>query len=388
MGFRPEHSVAGPIYLDHNATTPVHPDVAAAMQPWLADEWGNPSSRHVYGARAAQAVLRAREQVAELLGASPDEIVFTSGGTEADNLAIRGAGPSLPRRIVISQVEHPAVAAPARELERRGVVVERLSVGPNGCVDTGEAGILDRPAGLVSVIWAQNETGVLQPLGEIAARARAADQAVCIHSDAAQAVGKVRVRPAEVGVDLLTIAGHKLYAPKGIGALYVRRGVDVRPLLFGGGQERGLRPGTENVASIVGLGAACALAAADLETEGARQVRLRERLWEALAARIPGLLRTGEGADTLPGTLHVCVPGCRGDDLLAATPGVAASTGSACHASDLAAPAVLAAMGLSPALAAGAIRLSLGRRTTIDEIDAAAAALGDGHRFMSSPPRD
>ncbi|MCA9716348.1 MAG: cysteine desulfurase [Myxococcales bacterium] len=374
--------MAAPIYLDHNATTPVHPEVREAMLPWLGDRWGNPSSGHAYGRGAADVVSRAREQVAALIGARPDEILFTSGGTEADNLAVLGVGPERGGRLVSTPIEHPAVELPARALVRaREWAYTELPIDREGRVDLKRARprIADPAPGrcdLVSVILAQNETGVIQPVAEIAALARAASRGVVVHSDAAQAVGKIPVDVGELGVDLLTVVSHKLYGPKGIGALFIRAGVQPpRPFLLGGGQERGVRPGTEPVALIVGLGRACEVAARDMSEESERQQALRERLWALLAAEIPGIQRTGAGASTLPNTLHVRFPGCRGADVLARATAVAASTGSACHASEPGAKSVLGAMGVAPADARGSVRLSLGRLTREWDIGPAARAL-------------
>ncbi|HOX42422.1 MAG TPA: cysteine desulfurase family protein [Myxococcota bacterium] len=368
-----------PIYLDHNATTPVHPAVVEAMLPYLREHFGNPSSGHVYGQRARQAITRAREQVAGLLGCQPDEILFTSGGTEANNLAIRGllelAGPR--RHILTSTVEHPATARPCELLERRGIEVTRLPVDGAGRVqvEAARAGVRADTA-LVTVMLAQNETGTLMPIAALAGLAH--ERGGRIHTDAAQAVGKLATRVDALGVDLLSIAGHKLYAPKGVGALYVRRGLALAPVLLGAGHERGLRPGTENVASIVGLGAACALAAGDLASESERQRGLRDALWELLRAEIPGLALNGHPLERLPNTLNVSFPGARGSAVLAATEQVAASTGSACHAGSETASAVLTAMGRDAATALGAVRLSLGRSTTPAQVEAAARALVRG----------
>lgn len=345
------------------------------MLPWLGERWGNPSSPHAYGRDAATAVTQARDEVATLVGARPHQIVFTGGGTEADNLALRG--PTITRRrIVVSTVEHPAIDLPARALEAEGWQRDELPVDARGQVDLDRARErLSEPAGLLSVILAQNETGVLQPVAELCAMARAAAPDVVTHTDAAQAVGKVPVDVRALGVDLLTIVSHKLYGPCGIGALYVRDGLPLRPLTLGGGQEGGRRPGTEPVALIVGLGAACALATDDLEVEARRVTSLRDRLWTRLREGIPGLAWTGEGASLLPNTLHVRVPDRDGAAVLAAAPEVAASTGSACHSEDGSPSGVLGAMGLSAAQARGALRLTLGRRTTEADVDRAAAAL-------------
>jgi cysteine desulfurase len=362
------------IYLDYNATTFVEPRVREVMLPWLTERWGNPSSSHVHGRAAAEAVVCAREEVATLIGGRPEEIVFTSGGTEADNLAILGTKAAR-RRIVTTAVEHPAVEAPTDRLEQAGWARAVLPVDGRGLVDLARAReILREPTGILSVILAQNETGVLQPVAELARMAREATPEVVVHSDGAQAVGKIPVDVRALGIDLLTIVGHKLYAPCGIGALWVRTGTPLEPRTFGGGQERGLRPGTEPVALIVGLGAACRLAGDDLTTEATRQRNLRELLWRRLHETIPNLVRTGEGVPTLPNTLHVRLPGCAAAAVLEAAPEVSASTGSACHADD-APSGVLGAMGLGAAEAAGALRLSLGRSTSETDIERAAAAI-------------
>ncbi|MEZ4451008.1 MAG: aminotransferase class V-fold PLP-dependent enzyme [Nannocystaceae bacterium] len=362
------------IYLDHNATTPIHPEVREAMLPWIGERWGNPSSGHVFGRQAREALEAARAEVAALIGASAASIVFTSGGTEADNLALLGASDG-PGRLITTAVEHPAITGPASRLSARGWTWEQLKVNGDGVVDLDAAEeALRGPATLVSVIAAQNETGAIQPVSELAALARAASTAVIVHSDAAQAVGKIAVDVRALDVDLLTIAGHKLCGPAGIGALYVRPGVQLRPQLLGGGQEGGLRPGTEPIAQIVGLGAAAALARRTLHNEVLRQHALRELLWRRLHAAIPGIHRTVPGDLALPNTLHLCVPGVRGAELLAGAPEVAASTGSACHGPD-GSGGVLAAMGLSAALAAGALRLSLGRSSDEVAIIGASEAL-------------
>lgn len=368
-------AVNDPVYLDYNATTPVHPEVRDAMLPWLGELWGNPSSGHAYGQRAARAIAEARAQVAGLIGGRPEELVFTGGGTEADNLALHGPAVAR-RRVVVSTVEHPAVELPSRALAEQGFDRDELVVGASGRVDLDRAReVLAEPTGLLSVILAQNETGVVQPVAQLAALARSASADVWVHTDAAQAVGKIAVDVAELGVDLLTIVSHKLYGPNGIGALWIKDARPLRALTQGGGQERGIRPGTEPVALVVGLGAACRVAQRDLAVEGARLERLRERLWSALREAVPGVVRTAQGVPTLPNTLHLRFEGHVGTELLAAAPDVAASTGSACHADATAPSGVLGAMGVSVASARGAVRLSLGRRTTESDIDRAAAAL-------------
>jgi cysteine desulfurase len=373
-----------PIYLDHNATTPLHPEVVEAMLPYLREHFGNPSSGHLYGRRARSAVEGARAEAAALLGCQPDEILFTSGGTEASNLAIRGVALRTPRRhLVTSTVEHPATARPCAHLEQRGCEVTRVPVDAHGQLPARDVRPFVRgDTALLSVMLAQNETGTLMPIRALAELAH--ERGALAHTDAAQAVGKIEVRVDELGVDLLSVAGHKLYAPKGVGALYVRRGTALAPLLLGAGHERGLRPGTENVASIVGLGAACGLARRDLEREPARQRALRDELWELLSAAVPGLRLNGHPEERLPNTLNVAFPGVRGSALLAAAPEVAASTGSACHEGGETASAVLLAMGLAPETALGAVRLSLGRSTTRADIARAAAALARAQRELAA----
>lgn len=369
------------IYLDYNATTPLLPEVVEAMQPYLADQFGNPSSSHPLGRAARAAVEKARAEVAALIRCREDELVFTSGGTESNNLAIRGLTEALPdrRHVVTSVVEHPAVVGPCAWLERHGWRVTRAEVDERGQVRAQEvAGAIGPDTALVTIMHANNETGVLQPIAEIAKAARHAGAVV--HSDAAQSVGKVPVFVDDLGIDLLTIAGHKLYAPKGVGALYVRRGTPLVPFVLGAGHERGLRPGTENVAAIVGLGVACHRVRQDLETEAARVRLLRDRLWERLQAEVPGIRLNGHPADRLPNTLNVRFPGASGEELLAGATEVAASTGSACHDGQERASAVILAMGVALAEAVGSIRLTLGRHTTLAEVELAAQSLARAWR--------
>jgi cysteine desulfurase len=363
------------IYLDHNATTPIAAEVAEAMWPYLTTRFGNPSSDHAFGRAAKAAVDAAREQVAALIGAHPEEIVFTSGGTESNNLAIRGVAETVAgerRHLITTAVEHPATARPVRLLTEAGWRVTTLDVDGGGRVDPA-SGVGDTPVGLGTFILAQNEVGTLQPVAELAEALHA--RGAVVHTDAAQAVGKIPVAVEDLGVDLLSIAGHKCHAPKGVGALYVRRGTSISPVLVGAGQEHGVRPGTENVAGIVGLGVACALAAADLGTEPERIRGLRDYLWEMLSSRIPYAVRLGDRDHALPNTLSVSIPGRRGLDVLADCPSLAASTGSACHTGEVNPSAVLVAMGVPDDVAAGAIRLSLGRHTTTEQILTAAIAL-------------
>jgi cysteine desulfurase len=369
-----------PIYLDHNATTPLLPEVVDAMLPYLREHFGNPSSGHAYGRRTHDAIEAARAEVAALLGCGEDEVCFTSGGTEANNLAIRGVTDASQRRqIVTSTIEHPATSAPCRYLEAHGWRVERLDVDGDGRVRVDEARErIGVGTALVTVMHSNNETGTIQPIAELTAVARMFG--ALVHADAAQSIGKVPVRVDELGVDLLSVAGHKLNAPKGVGALYVRRGTKLHPFALGAGHERGLRPGTENVASIVGLGAACGLARRRHDERPHATRALRDRLWSQLREAVPGLVLHGHPSERLPNTLNVRFPGVVGSAVLGATPEVAASTGSACHDGAESASGVLLAMGIDPKEALGAVRLSVGVTTTEADVDAAAAALIRGWR--------
>lgn len=365
-----------PIYLDYNATTPIDPRIVEAMLPWLRGAFGNPSSDHVYGRNAKTAVQHAREQVAAMIGAQPGEIVFTSCATEANNLAILGVARALQggsrNRLLYSTVEHPAVAQPMRSLSEAGWTVETMAVDASGRVDAAPI-TLGVDVALVSVMLANNEVGTLQPVAEIATRVHGAG--ALMHVDAAQAAGKIAIDVEALGADLLTLAGHKFYAPKGVGALYVRTGTPLQAIQFGAGHEGGLRPGTENVPHIVALGEAARLARIELQAEAARIQMLRDDLHSRLSVAIPGLLLNGHVSERLPNTLNVSFPGIAGWQLLAAVPDLAASTGSACHAGRHAASGVLGAMGLSAEQAAGAVRLSMGRFTTESEIEQAATML-------------
>lgn len=377
-----------PIYLDHNATTPLLPEVVDAMLPYLRTHFGNPSSAHPYGVRAARAVDEARGHVAALLGCDADEIVFTSGGTEANNLAIRGVidASEARRGVVTSVIEHPATARPCDRLEALGHPVTRVGVDRLGVVRRDEAAAaISRETALVTVMHSHNETGVLQPIEAIAAMARAAGAAM--HTDAAQSVGKVPIDVRALDVDLLSVAGHKLYAPKGVGALFVRRGTRLAPFVRGAGHERGLRPGTENVASLVGLGVACAIAMRDLGEVRARVEVLREALCERLVASVPGMVvhgvdPSGACAPRLPNTLHVRFPGVSGEAILRAAPELAASTGSACHDGHDTPSAAIVAMGVAPIDALGSVRLTLGRSTRAHDVERAAEALARAWRSL------
>jgi cysteine desulfurase len=374
-----------PIYLDYNATTPLDPAVVEAMLPYLREHFGNPSSAHAYGQAAHDAVERARRQVAELLGAQPDEVVFTGGGTEASNQAIKGSvfaklhgffgRWARGAHVVLSAVEHPATAQPCEFLKRLGCKVTVVPVDGKGLVDPDAVGrALERGTTLVSVMHSNNEVGTLQPIKEIAALTRA--RGVLLHTDAAQSLGKVPVDVNDLGVDLLTVAGHKLYAPKGVGVLYVRRGVRLEPLIHGAGHEGGRRAGTENVPYLVGLGAACAVARRGLPEATARLRQLRDRLWERLRAGLgERVALNGHPERRLPNTLNANFVGHVGAELLAKVPEVAASTGSACHEGRVTQSPVLCAMGVPPDVGRGALRLTVGRFTTEEQVDRAAEAL-------------
>jgi cysteine desulfurase len=362
------------IYLDNSATTPVDPRVVKAMEPWHAQAFGNPSSLHTLGRQARDAVETARAQVAALLGARPREIVFTASGTEADNLALAAAdGASGSGHLVTSAIEHPAILETARALERRGVAVTHVPVDADGLVDPAVVRDSMKPrTRMVSIMAANNVIGAIQPVTEIGRAAREAG--ALFHTDAVQAVGKTPFNLAEQPIDLLSLSAHKLHGPKGVGALYVRDGVTLSPIIHGGGQERGLRSATENVAGIVGFGVAAELAAAEMADDNVRLTALRERLIAGILSACPQAYVIGHRQRRLPG--HVCL-GFAGQEgeairlLLALDEaGIMASTGSACSASHAAEPSyVLRALGFDPFRARGALRLTLGRFNTEAEVD-------------------
>jgi cysteine desulfurase len=364
------------IYLDFNASTPLAPEVVEAMRPFLTEHFGNPSSPHWAGAPAKAAVERARAQVAALLGCDAGEIVFTSGGSESNNHALKGvfyANRDRGDHIVTSAVEHPAILRPLRFLETLGAKVTVVPVDRRGYVDPEDVRKALTPRTiLVSIMHANNEVGTVEPIAEIAAIARAAG--VPMHTDAAQSVGKIPTRVNDLGVDLLSVAGHKLYAPKGIGVLFIRRGTRIEPFVHGAGHEQGRRAGTENVLLEVGLGAACEVAARWLGMPAVRALRDR---FEAQLGELFGdrLTVNGAGAERLPNTANVNFVGQVGAEVLAKLEGVAASTGSACHAGSVELSPVLAAMGVPPREGMGAVRFSLGRTTTWDELEHVVQAL-------------
>jgi cysteine desulfurase len=364
------------IYLDYNASTPIDPVVAAAMQPFLEDYFGNPSSGH-WAAQAAKAALEeGRRQVAALIGADSAEIIFTSGGSEANNLALKGVAWALRAKgdhIITSAVEHPAITEPSRFLEQQGFNVSVVPVDRFGRVDPDDVSraITSRTI-LISVMHANNEVGTIQPIAELSRIARARD--ILLHTDAAQSVGKITTEVNRLGVDLLTIAGHKVYAPKGVGALYARRGTPLVPLIHGAGHEGGRRAGTESALLAVGLGRACQLARDLAPMEGVRA--LRDRFWQRLQAAFGDrVVLNGHLDHRLPNTLNVSFVSQVGAEVLARLDTVDASTGSACHTGHVELSPVLKAMGVAPEIGMGAIRFSLGRGTTREEIDAVADRL-------------
>ncbi len=359
------------IYLDYNASTPIDPAVAAAMRPFLEDHYGNPSSGHWAATTAKAALETARGQVAALLGCHNDEVVFTSGGSEANNLALKGVFFALRDKgdhIVTTRIEHPAIIEPCRFLERLGAQVTYLPVDGTGRVDPDDLRRAITPRTiLVSIMHANNEVGTIQPIEDCARIAR--EHGVLLHTDAAQSVGKIPTRVNELGVDLLSIAGHKVYAPKGVGALFVRRGVSLEPLIHGAGHEGGRRAGTESALLAVGLGKACELAR-DL-TPMDRMRTLRDHFWQALREQFGNRVAlNGHPTHRLPNTLNVSFVGRIGAEILERLNGVAASTGSACHSGRIELSPVLEAMEITPEVGMGAVRFSLGRGTTPDEIDA------------------
>lgn len=367
------------IYLDHNATTPVHPEVVEALLPFLTEKFGNPSSIHWAGRAVKGAVEEAREQVAALVGCEPGEVVFTASGTEADNMAIKGVTAALSGKgnhIVATRVEHPAVVNPLLYLEQNGFAVTWLDVDRDGLLDPEqvERAITDQTI-LIAAMAANNETGVLFPLreiGEIALRRK-----VYFHCDAVQAAGKIPLAFRESGISLLALSGHKINAPKGVGALVLRRGVKCHPLVHGGSQERNRRGGTENVAGIVAFGKACEIAWQSMATEAERVRGLRDRFEEGILAGIPGSRVNGHRERRLPNTANITIPGVQADSLIMALDleGIAASSGSACSSGTLKLSPVLAAMGIPPEEARGSVRFSFGRGNRVEEVERVLAVL-------------
>lgn len=366
------------IYLDYNATTPVAPEVMDEMLPYFWNHFGNPSSGHWYGQQAKKAVDEGREQVAALLGCHPSEIVFTSGGSEADNYALKGVAWASRHRgnhIITSRVEHPAILNTCRYLEGQEFRITYLPVDQYGMVDPEEVRkAITRETILISVMHANNEVGTIQPLAAIGEIAR--EHGITFHTDAAQSVGKIPTRVEELKVDLLTIAAHKLYGPKGMGALYIRKGTAIEQFIHGAGHENGRRAGTENVPGIVGLGKACELAAGTLTQRVRILTELRDEFFRLLQDQVGGVTLNGHPVDRLPNTLNISFAGLNAAELLAKVPEVCASTGSACHHGAQTMSPVLAAMGVDPDRGYGAVRFSLGQWTTREELQEAAGVLG------------
>ncbi len=365
------------IYLDYNASTPIAPEVRTLIAEMLEEPFGNPSSSHWAGTPAKEAVEKARAQVAALLGAMPNEIVFTSGGSEANNHALKGvffAAGSSDVHIITTQIEHPAITNPCRFLEKLGAKVTYLRVDGLGRVDPDDVRRAQQPSTrLISVMHANNETGTLQPITEIVHLVKGTG--VLLHTDAAQSVGKIRCDVQELGVDLLSVAGHKLYAPKGVGALYIREGVSLESFIHGAGHESGRRAGTENVLLNAALGAACQLAASWIGMESVKA--LRDHFWNLLQAKFgEKVALIGHPAERLPNTLNVGFVGHAGAEILNQVPKLAASTGSACHSGNVEMSSVLRAMRVPPEIGMGAVRFSLGRGTTKEEIETVVELIG------------
>jgi cysteine desulfurase len=367
-----------PIYLDYNATTPHDPEVVEAMRPYFEEEFGNPSSSHYYGFKPKQAVASARRQVASLLNSEPEEIIFTSGGTESNNFAIKGCAEALRDRgnhIVTSQIEHPAVLEVCRFLESTGFEVSYLPVDEFGLVNVSDvAAAIKKQTVLISVMHANNEVGSVEPIAEIAQLAK--EHGIIFHTDAAQSVGKLAVDVKKFGVDLLSIAGHKVYAPKGVGALYIRKGLSPVKLMHGAGQEMTRRPGTENVMQIVGLGMACEIARRDLEKNVKHMQAMRDRLYAGIKQGCDQIRVNGHPQKRLPNTLSISFFNLEANRILDAIgTEVAASAGAACHSDTVQISDVLKAMAVAPQWAMGTLRLTTGKMTTGEEIDKAARVI-------------
>ncbi len=358
------------IYLDYNATTPIDKEVAEAMIPYIYGNYGNPSSNHELGITAKRAVEKARVQVAELINCSPEEIIFTSGGSESDNMVIKGVAHTFKNKgnhIITSQVEHPAVLEPCHFLEKLGYEISYLAVDKYGIVNLSELeSLITDKTILVSIMHSNNETGVLQPIEEISKICK--EHNVILHTDASQSLGKVPVDVTKLGVDFLTIAGHKLYAPKGIGALYMKQGINIETLIHGAGHEKGRRAGTENIIFDVALGKACEIAKNELKNNEVKLLtdyfysQLKEKFGERIQLN-------GHPENKLPNTLNISFLGLNGHEVLGKLNNVLASTGSACHSGNTSISPVLKAMGVSEEVGHGAVRFSLGRYTTKEEID-------------------
>ena len=361
------------IYLDHNATTPLHPEVLEAMLPYYKEAFGNPSTIYSFGQETRKATDEARETVANLIGASPEEIIFTSGGTEADNLALKGVPAALEKKgkhIITSSIEHHAVLSTLKYLEKRGCQVSFLPVDEHGWLDPGEVEeAITSQTVLISVMYANNEVGTIEPISEIGEIAQKAG--IYLHTDAVQTIGKIKVNVDDLKVDLLSLSAHKFYGPKGVGALYVRKGTRIYPLLHGGYQERRRRAGTENVAGIVGLGKAAEIAPKEMVQQSRRESNLRDRLEKMIRENINHCQLNGHPTQRLPNTLNISFEFIEGESLILNLDlkGIAASTGSACTSGSLESSHVLMAMGVAPEIAQGSIRFSLGRDNRKEDID-------------------
>ncbi len=377
-----------PIYLDYNATTPIDPEVAAAMRPYLDEYFGNPSSSHIYGTETKKAVEKARKQLSELLNCHPDEIIFTSGGSESNNYAIKGTAYRLRDKgnhIITSTVEHPAVSEVCRYLEKEGFQVTYINVDEYGRVDPADVEKAVTPATiLITIMHANNEVGTIQPVEEIGRIA--GKHHIVFHSDGAQSVGKIETDVRKMGVDLFSVAGHKLYAPKGIGALFIRRGVRLEKLIHGADHERNLRAGTENVLEIAGLGKAAGIAKRDLQKNMAHTKKLRDLLYEKLKKELPDIRLNGHPVLRLPNTLSVSFPGVEANTLLSELKGVAASAGAACHSENIDVSPVLEAIRLPMEYAMGTIRFSTGKFLTEEDIENAARIITDAVRRLRPEP--
>lgn len=365
------------IYLDYNATTPIAEEVSDAIIPFLREHYGNPSSAHLLGRKCREAIDEARQQVADLIGATAEEIYFTSGGTESNNLTIKGLflkEAAKPGHLVTSSFEHPAIKEPALFEQSRGSQVTWLPVSSEGIIDMDKAAkAIDESTRLVTVMHANNEIGTLQPIKELSEICL--QYQVPLHTDAAQSLGKVNVNVGELGVDFLSIAGHKLYAPKGVGALFVRKGHSLSRVIHGAGHEKGVRPGTENVPYIVGLGVAAELARKQLATAAPHLESLRDRMEAMLQSRIPGLTVNGKAVSRLPNTSSVNFPGVNATQMLGTIPDLLVSTGAACHSDTVALSDTLQAIGLDSETGKGTVRISCGKPTREEEIDQAVELL-------------
>jgi len=369
------------IYLDHNATTPLHPDVFRAMEPYLREQFGNASSSHRLGREARTALENSRKKIAGCLGAKPDEIIFTSGGTESDNFALRGVAQALRREgkhIITSRTEHPAVLKTCQDLQQEGFRVTYLPVDANGRIDPADVRRhIDKETILISIMFANNETGVIQPISEISAIAR--EEQIIFHTDAVQAVGKIPVAVDDLGVDLLSVSGHKLYGPKGVGLLYIRQSTSIAPILTGGHHEHNFRAGTENIPGIVGLGEALSIAATNLNKETEKLTNLRQRFESAILEKIDGVQINGLQAPRVPNTSNVSFQSIDGESILLHLDlkGIYASSGSACSTDSPEPSHVLLAMGVPARTAQGSIRFSMGKDNTKDDMDVLVEALMD-----------